>query len=1230
MTPAALVLALLAPRSAVAYDVIDTTSNDTCATGESVTLGFFGYGHLESTSDEDWYCFEVYADGTVTSDIHEWVWEDAEFDLVMTTDCTDPGATVSSSGGSAPTVEGSVSAGDSVCIGVFSNTYNDGKGGLYEVGASFLPNSSTVTGMSPTTGGPGTVVTITGTNFYDGVGATLMGAGAQVLSTSPTQVQVRIPTYGMDGPLMLGTRRGRIEAGTFTYAAATPPAVRPGFYDPGLPDTSHTTLLASGVSVYYERFYVDFLNHASPGQVALTLSTFVAGESDIDGYTLRGVTIEGNDWAVDFDWNTAPDETRLRALMADLGALPLIESAVWRSVDGSTLDAFGWPTDVHAIGQLGVGKLGSLYAAQRQVAAEEAWRLYRYWGEEPAPETVQIVLLDTGLLEGNYGGLGPEFSPDPVDDHSITVWSYDPTDDAWHADGFADPATTRSPLADPQDSHGTYTTSVMLADNDGESPLVNGSEAMASKGTNGLLTGFAHLEAAGIPIDLHVVSVSSESVEAGQYWDIDLLKRAVWSLANGRLEDPDDISDVPLSPDIVVVPLRTTLTEEGEKVADALRAETVWAQGRLWIASSGNTGESVTSNQLFSPMLQVLSRSLIPIGGTQAIEGPVGPKADQRGSSAEGSSGKGPLISIVAPWSNWRTTRAEAGGGTFNYFNATGTSLSAPAAAAAAAFMMAQRPDLKGQPGEVTRILGRIGTNVTDRWYLNTALPPGGSQTPKRRLDFAHLVKDTLVAAGVQPDLNLYVYALDEGDGGSNPPRLWRRSVLASTDAPDLAGDALDSPESKDLDEDGCFDPQGVRVDPRGDVVYVTCTDIKAAAWSVHAYATRDLTWLGSEVLSGAVGDWGEFVVSADGVLYATSSTGSALQLDPIDTFHGELALPPIDFADGMSPGGGSGVAALRADEVPAAQLDPSGSVVLGLTRGDGDEDSDALLRFMPASLVDRELIETEEYDFSGDTDTLWLTDMAPAPDGSTYVTFLTDLADGTETELVRVGESFASSTQHFLDDTEEPLAITVDPTGESGRAWLAGWTGPDGPLGIRIDTADVEAGTTHVDGDTCDWIGATPRDVAFADNGQFVSLVWNSTFGGVVNNLHTESGVPTCDFSSAMSTGYMEEANAVAITPTLSVLSPRPGNIVDGVRRVLIAVRDPGYAWLEFSLVDESGADITPSSCTYDYDLDDGFSEGCTFDGAALDDGWVALEVSAWYDATTPGARLTTWFERR
>lgn len=85
-------------------------------------------------------------------------------------------------------------------------------------GPTFTPYAApTISGMSPTSGAPGTVVTVTGHYFTTVNGVTLNGAAVSYTVQSDTQLTFNITSSASTGAVVVSNPYGSGNAGTFTY-----------------------------------------------------------------------------------------------------------------------------------------------------------------------------------------------------------------------------------------------------------------------------------------------------------------------------------------------------------------------------------------------------------------------------------------------------------------------------------------------------------------------------------------------------------------------------------------------------------------------------------------------------------------------------------------------------------------------------------------------------------------------------------------------------------------------------------------------------------------------------------------------------------------------------------------------------------------------------------------------------------------------------------------------------
>jgi len=159
---------------------------------------------------------------------------------------------------------------------------------------------------------------------------------------------------------------------------------------------------------------------------------------------------------------------------------------------------------------------------------------------------------------------------------------------------------------------------------------------------------------------------------------------------------------------------------------------------------------------------------------------------------------------------------------------------------------------------------------------------------------------------------------------------------------------------------------------------------------------------------------------------------------------------------------------------------------------------------------------------------------------------------------------------------------------------------------------------------------GASAAYVEFSDTGRTVVLGWRASGSAlgvyvVPHNplLSSSTSAPTSvtaitDFD--VMGASISSLRGVAITPSISVLSPRPGKELSGVRRLVVQVRDPNAVYLSYTV---DGAP-TPS-CPEDQGLADGISDSCCLQAA----GWSGpddhiVEITTHYsDGGTSATRV-------
>jgi hypothetical protein len=481
------------------------------------------------------------------------------------------------------------------------------------------------------------------------------------------------------------------------------------------------------------------------------------------------------------------------------------------------------------------------------------------------------------------------------------------------------------------------------------------------------------------------------------------------------------------------------------------------------------------------------------------------------------------------------------------------------------------------------------------------------------------------------PDPNLYVYSLDYDPDTGEPPVLWSAVVDPSTGEPDMAHER----HSRNLGDDGCVDGVDVEVDPRGDVVYVLCSD-GGTGIDLFAYRAGTLDYVGASAVRDLV--WGtgvdEMVVTPDGIIHVPIADGSSLRVVGIDGFAGAVAAPELVIPSS------------RAGEIRGASMSRMDAWAVGISTGAAGEDDDAIYRFGPLPLLDRIYDAPSMYDFAGLTETVDLRDVEWTSDGDVLGVFHST-AGRREVALVRGDMSGADAFDvHYA---EELLSVASDPSGRTTMAYVGGRGGlfADGSDAVGLHMIDVSFTAEHIEPVAdfqfgFDRLDSIPLVTRFADNGRFVVVGWQGGVSSpgrsmVASFAHDASrsglyeGPADGDiWSRALHDGWLDRCQAVAITPTVSVLAPRPGTVLDHIRRLLIQVRDPEVTHLEISTDDGSGAETPVPGCE-SVVVHGGIADDCVYDWFSIIPvhSTFLVRVRA-FDATgATGTVLTVWYQQ-
>jgi hypothetical protein len=158
---------------------------------------------------------------------------------------------------------------------------------IIAVVASALPAyaaAPTISGFNPTSGAPGTVVSITGTNFTDGTGLTARFNGASgavalnVSASSATAMSATVPCGAASGPIYVQQSDGNAtSAATFTVSAAGLPTVSSFSPTTGTAGTTLVTItgtnLCGATAVRFNNTNATSVGIPTPTQITATVPT---------------------------------------------------------------------------------------------------------------------------------------------------------------------------------------------------------------------------------------------------------------------------------------------------------------------------------------------------------------------------------------------------------------------------------------------------------------------------------------------------------------------------------------------------------------------------------------------------------------------------------------------------------------------------------------------------------------------------------------------------------------------------------------------------------------------------------------------------------------------------------------------------------------------------------------------------------------------------------------------
>lgn len=125
----------------------------------------------------------------------------------------------------------------------------------YTQSSLFIPTQPT---FSPSAGGVGTSVTLTGTHFTDAGTVTLNGVSCSFSVTNDTTISATVPSGATTGPFIVGNTNGNSPASASNFLVANAYVMRSGVWTPGVVDVERSSVqtTAQGVFVFRSSSWV--------------------------------------------------------------------------------------------------------------------------------------------------------------------------------------------------------------------------------------------------------------------------------------------------------------------------------------------------------------------------------------------------------------------------------------------------------------------------------------------------------------------------------------------------------------------------------------------------------------------------------------------------------------------------------------------------------------------------------------------------------------------------------------------------------------------------------------------------------------------------------------------------------------------------------------------------------------------------------------------------------------
>lgn len=1207
----------------------DSEPNDSLSEAEVVGPTFIQRGSLGTSTDTtDVFEWTARGSGTLVvqltnhhSSFHELDLEiqDAEENVVATSAVED--VTLD--------VEVSVAEGDTLYLVLRAL---DGEAN-YTLSTAFLADSPTLTSLSDSDPDPGDSITLAGAGFGASCDDLLVYVGqtlAEVTSCSNASLSVVVPANAYDGDawvVRFGQHSEHLPI-TINGGTSTPPHAS----WLTAPDPSELVTFPSGALLYFNRVLVGFLGDldevSASGAIDAAVAdvNLTAGSTVLVGWDEAGFSPRTNVYQVELDWDSSATPADWWELFETLRDSPEVTLVGGEYPLFGTAPQFGPGQDV-ATSWSGV-QTG--YGAFDITAIEEAWRLFASTSATGlVPNVPKVLVVDSGLLQVDFtadGGSHHEFldgstgnvslwrTPETSGDCVANDFTLYTSDSSWH-DGSE---TSTKP------SHGNLVSALIAASNNGVSRWNGTDSGGIAQRLAGVLGG---LQQWGVNDNAHDYDTATD--EQGE------MIRHETSVLNGfrcgGSTSTLGLNPTPISyaiesigladfgsfiPDVIVYPISLPLPNEGDKETSARLWEIAalpMASTPLWVTSAGNAIGSMDDFSKTASLSTIVG--VIPEVQTLTVTGSHSDptSADQRASwgsqYAPLPPASDPPPYIAAPARAWTVLKDSD---STNYTNVWGTTVGTALVGGIAAMLKAadEHDDLAGGAALRNHILN-TATDITGKWDTSTAMT---------RVDASAALAELLAMNG-HLDRAIRVVIADNQD--TNP------RVCSQVYDP-AAFEFVDDTDACYLTStDGC-DPVAVEVDPRGDLIYALCNDSTARVLVLAPVTTSglpedtELRKVGLITLTGKTTSvYAELAATAEGYLVVPviNSSGDS-EFVVIDTYDGSL------LSSGTALHG-SGVT--RTGSVAVTR----DHTTVAVTGTDGDSD-----------VSDEEVatIDIQAYARVWSPHGVGTFGLGTLPDpggtvraidwhGGEGVFFAAWHSELGTSDFATIGPksspppAWEVRDEVDLGSSEAIYDLAVNPTDEDELAYVAnfesGDTTPESPWFLLADLG-TESPIAYIEydlGGSTTWA----RMVEFSDSGRWLVLGYQGSstitpFHAIPHDgaLSSSSSSPTnvVDItgwdSMAVSTN---KPRGLAITPSMSVISPRPGKELSGVRKLVVLVRDPEIDRLSFEI------NGSTTACADDSNLDDGLSTSCEFDAS----GWSGssdriVQVIGYYGEDTPG----------